>query len=118
MLYQPSPVAQTAEVTISSAVVNLTLENNTLYSLTNAAIEEIDLDVAAGFKYGGFDFQTGSSAPTFSYPADGTNDWIFEGADCSDGVFVPGAEKRYRVAIEQGFGTCIGTVQKVTIPTA
>ena len=115
MIYQPSPVAQTAEVTISSAVVELNLANNTLYTLSNSAITEIDLDAATGMKYCGFEFASGSTAPTFSYPSDGTNDWIFEGADCSDGVFVPEASTRYRVAIEAGFGTYVGTVQKVTI---
>ena len=114
MIYQPSPVAQTALVTISSAVVELDLANNTLYTLSNSAITEIDLDAATGMKYCGFEFASGSTAPTFSYPADGTNDWIFEGADCSGGVFVPAAETRYRVAIEKGFNTYIGTVQKVS----
>ena len=114
MIYQPSPVAQTALITISTASITLALANNTIYDFTNAAITDIDLTAATGMKYCGFDFETGSTAPTFSYPADGTNDWVFEGADCSDGVFIPEASTRYRVAIEAGFGTYIGTVQKVT----
>lgn len=115
MIYQPSPVANTRRITISDASVTLTLQNNSLYYLTNANITAIDLDSASGFLYGGFDFETGSSEPTFSYPADGTNDWVFCGADCEDGVFIPQAEKRYRVAIEEGFGTFVGTVQEVPI---
>ena len=114
MIYQPPPVAQTAEITISSASITLSLANNTLYTFSSSAITEINLSAASGMKYCGFDFATGSTAPTFSYPADGTNDWIFEGADCSSGVFIPAASTRYRVAIEQGFGTYIGTVQKVS----
>ena len=114
MLYQPPPVAKTAEITISSASITLTLANNTLYTFSSSAITEINLSAASGLKYCGFDFATGSTAPTFSYPADGTNDWIFEGADCSGGVFVPAASTRYRIAIERGFGTYIGTVQKVS----
>ncbi|MBQ2620870.1 MAG: hypothetical protein IJF84_05975 [Thermoguttaceae bacterium] len=115
MLYQPPPVAKTAEITISSASITLTLANNALYTFSSSAITEINLSAASGMKYCGFEFASGSTAPTFSYPADGTNDWIFEGADCSDGVFVPEASTRYRVAIEQGFGTYIGTVQKVSV---
>ena len=115
MIYQPSPVAKTAEITISSASITLSLANNTLYTFSSSAITEINLSAASGMKYCGFEFVTGSTAPTFSYPADGTNDWIFEGADCSDGVFYPKSSKRYRVAIEQGFGTYIGTVQKVSV---
>ena len=115
MLYQLSPVAKTAEITISSASITLSLANNTLYTFSSSAITEINLSAASGLKYCGFEFAAGSTAPTFSYPADGVNDWIFEGADCSDGVFVPEASTRYRVAIEQGFGTYIGTVQKVSV---
>ena len=115
MIYQPSPVALTAEITISSASITLSLANNTLYTFSSSAITEINLSAVSGMKYSGFEFASGSTAPTFSYPADGTNDWIFEGADCSDGVFVPEASTRYRVAIEQGFGTYIGTVQKVSV---
>ena len=115
MLYQPPPVAKTAEITISSASITLSLANNTLYTFSSSAITQINLSAASGMKYCGFEFATGSTAPTFSYPADGVNDWIFEGADCSDGVFVPAASTRYRVAIEQGFGTYIGTVQKVSV---
>ena len=114
MIYQPPPVAKTAEITISSASITLSLANNTLYTFSSSAITEINLSAASGMKYCGFDFAAGSTAPTFSYPADGTNDWIFEGADCPDSVFIPAASTRYRVAIEQGFGTYIGTVQKVS----
>ncbi len=115
MIYQPPPVPKTAEITISSASITLSLANNTLYTFSSSAITEINLSAGSGVKYCGFDFASGSTAPTFSYPADGVNDWIFEGADCSDGVFVPEASTRYRVAIEQGFGTYIGTVQKVSV---
>lgn len=115
MIYQPPPVVKTAEITISSASITLSLANNTLYTFSSSAITEINLSAASGMKYCGFEFATGSTAPTFSYPADGTNDWIFEGADCSSGVFVPEASTRYRVAIERGFGTYIGTVQKVSV---
>lgn len=115
MIYQIPPVAKTAEITISSASITLTLANNTLYTFSSSAITEINLSAASGMKYCGFEFASGSSAPTFSYPSDGTNDWIFEGADCSSGVFVPEASTRYRVAIEQGFGTYIGAVQKVSV---
>lgn len=114
-IYQPSPVAETALITISTASITLDLENNTIYDFTNSAITEINLSAATGMKYCGFEFETSSTAPTFSYPADGSNNWVFEGADCSDGVFVPAASTRYRVAIEQGFGTYIGTVQKVSV---
>lgn len=114
MSYQISPVIETAHITISTARIILNLANNTLYDFTNSAITAIDLDAETGMKYCGFDFSTGSTAPLFSYPADGTNDWIFEGADCSSGIFVPAASTRYRVSIETGFGTYIGTVQKVT----
>lgn len=115
MIFQPSPVARTAENVISTASITLELKNNTLYYFSNSEITDIDLTSELGFKYGGFDFQTGSTDPTFSYPADGTNDWIFVGADCTGGIFIPVAEKRYRVAIERGFGTYIGTVQEVPI---
>lgn len=114
MIYQPSPVAQTAETTVSVADITLSLANNTLYSFTHAAITSISLDAAAGMKYCGFDFATGTTAPTFSYPSDGTSDWVFEGADCSSGIFYPAAATRYRVALEAGFGTYVGTVQKVS----
>ena len=115
MIYQPPHVAKTAEITISSASITLTLANNTLYTFSSSAITEINLSAAAGMKYSGFEFAAPASAPTFTYPADGVNDWIFEGADCSGGVFVPAAETRYRVAIEKGFGTYVGTVQKVSV---
>ena len=115
MIYQLSPVARTAEITNSSASITLSLANNTLYTFSSNAITEINLSAAAGMKYSGFDFVTPASAPTFSYPADGVNDWIFEGADCADGVFIPAASTRYRVAIERGFGVYIGTVQKVSV---
>ena len=114
MIYQPSPIARTAEITISTATITLELANNTIYYFDNSAITEIDLTAETGMKYCGFDFSTGASEPVFSYPADGVNDWIFEGADCSNGVFIPTANTRYRVAIERGFSTYIGTVQKVT----
>ena len=51
MIYQPPPVARTAEITISSASITLTLANNTLYTFSSSAITEINLSAAAGMKY-------------------------------------------------------------------
>ena len=111
-MYQLEPNRQTKEITISDAAVNVVMKNNALYYFSNNAITGITIDVDNEFKYGGFDFPTGSTAPTFSTPVG----WSFNGADCSGGVFTPEANKYYRVAIERGFSTFVVTIQEVEFP--
>ena len=111
-MYQLEPNRQTKEITISDAAVEVVMKNNALYYFSNNAITSITVDVDNNFNYGGFDFQTGSTAPTFSTPVG----WSFNGADCSEGVFTPKANKYYRFAIERGYGSYVVTIQEVKFP--
>ena len=86
-------------VTNTSASITLTLAENTIYQCTNAAITDLTLSgVVAGFVRATLTFNSPSTATTFAMPASG---WYCVGAPCSNGVFIPEADMRYNLAIEQ-----------------
>lgn len=89
--------------TNSGDPVTLTLDNNTVYELTSAALTSLTLSgVETGFEYASVTFTSGSTATVFAMPATG---WYCVGSeDCNAGVFTPAAEMRYNLAICQEFG--------------
>lgn len=96
----------TTITTDSSASVTITaLADNTVYQLTNSALTALSITgLATGFVQAAITFTSGSTQTAFSVPADGgtaSTTWRCIGEDCSNGSFVPVADKRYNLAIYQ-----------------
>ena len=86
-------------VTNSDSSVTLTLDNNTIYQLTDSALTALTLSgVSTGFRYAVITFTSGSTATTFAMPNSG---WYCVGAGCTSGTFFPSTSMRYNLAIEQ-----------------
>lgn len=100
----------TAEVILSGSTITQAVSNNTIYIATETEVTSLTITAATGLEYAGFDFLSGTSM-TLTAPST----WIFEGADCDSGVFMPTDATRYRMAIDKGFGVFVCTIQKVTI---
>ena len=91
---------KTAQVTDSTATPTLTLASNTVYSCTNAAITTLTISgVNTGFEYAAIIFNSPSTASSIAMPSG----WVCVGVDVTSGVFVPVADKRYNLAVQQEY---------------
>ena len=93
----------TAPVLLTTAQIKtaqVTDNTITVYSCTNAAITMLTISgVNTGFEYAAIIFNSPSIAASIDIPSG----WVCVGVDVTNGAFVPVADKRYNLAVQQEY---------------